>query len=375
MPFHEIVLKVHSRCDLACDYCYMYQLADRSAGSDPATMPAATFEQVVHRIREHATAHELPAVRVVLHGGEPTLVGCSRLAAMAARLRRALPATELDITVQTNAVRLTPSDLDVLAAERVRVGVSLDGDRTANDRHRRYAGGRSSFDAVERGVSLLAERPDMFAGILCVIDLANDPVGTYEALLRHRPPRVDFLLPHGNWTAPPPGHSVDEPRYGGWLASVFDRWYAASLREVGVRLFEELVNLLLGGQSRTEVIGLSPVAVVVVNVDGSYEQVDTLRSTYPGAVRTSLNAFDHSLDDAMRHPAIVARQLGAAALPDECLRCPVRRVCGGGYLPHRYRSGSGFANASVYCRDLSHLIGHVAARLRADIARVTDGRP
>jgi uncharacterized protein len=352
----------------------MYQLADRSARSDPSAMPETTFERVLHRIREHAAGHDLPALRVVLHGGEPTLVGCESLARMAARLRRAMPSTAVDVTVQTNAVRLTRSDLDLLAGEGVRVGVSLDGDRMANDRHRRFAGGRSSFDAVERALTLLGERSDLFAGILCVIDLANDPVGTYEALLRHRPPRVDFLLPHGNWSAPPPGHSVDEPRYGGWLAAVFDRWYGAPMREAGVRLFEELINLLLGGRSRTEVVGLSPVAVLVINVDGSYEQVDTLRSAYAGAVRTSLNAFDHSLDDAMHHPAIAGRQLGAAALAEQCRRCPVHRVCGGGYLPHRYRSGSGFANASVYCRDLSHLIGHVAARLRDDITRVKGDR-
>jgi uncharacterized protein len=30
VPFREFIVKVHSRCDLACDYCYMYEMADRS---------------------------------------------------------------------------------------------------------------------------------------------------------------------------------------------------------------------------------------------------------------------------------------------------------------------------------------------------------
>ena len=30
LPFREFVLKIHSRCDLACDYCYMYTMADQS---------------------------------------------------------------------------------------------------------------------------------------------------------------------------------------------------------------------------------------------------------------------------------------------------------------------------------------------------------
>ena len=32
------------------------------------------------------------------------------------------------------------------------VGISLDGDRAANDLHRRYANGRSSYDQVLRAV-------------------------------------------------------------------------------------------------------------------------------------------------------------------------------------------------------------------------------
>jgi uncharacterized protein len=26
----EFIVKVHSRCDLSCDYCYMYEMADQS---------------------------------------------------------------------------------------------------------------------------------------------------------------------------------------------------------------------------------------------------------------------------------------------------------------------------------------------------------
>lgn len=57
---------------------------------------------------------------------------------------------------------------------RIRVGVSLDGGAEANDRHRKYAGGRGSHH-------------------------------DHESLLAHEPPALDSLLPHGNRTAPPPG--------------------------------------------------------------------------------------------------------------------------------------------------------------------------
>ncbi|HEX2745877.1 MAG TPA: radical SAM protein, partial [Streptosporangiaceae bacterium] len=37
-PFRQFVIKMHSRCNLACDYCYMYTMADQSWRSLPAKM-------------------------------------------------------------------------------------------------------------------------------------------------------------------------------------------------------------------------------------------------------------------------------------------------------------------------------------------------
>ncbi|MFB9239117.1 FxsB family cyclophane-forming radical SAM/SPASM peptide maturase [Plantactinospora siamensis] len=368
-PFHEYVLKVHSRCDLACTYCYMYQLADSGWRDQPRSMSDRVLGQTCRRVAEHVAEHRLPAVRVVLHGGEPLLVGPSRLAAIARRVRAAVPDATVDVTVQTNAVLLDEAGAAALAEAGVRVGVSLDGDRRANDRHRRSARGDSSYDRACRGIELL-RAAGILAGILCVVSLDNDPVGTYDALVAHEPPLIDLLLPHGNWTSPPPGRgSGAETPYGDWLSAAFDRWYDEPAR-VGVRLFEETVNVLLGGASRSESIGLSPVATIVVNADGALEQIDTLRSTYHGAAGTGLNVFTHRLDDALAHPAVVARQLGARALAAGCRSCRIRDTCGGGYYPHRYRAGAGFDNPSVYCPDLLRFVDHVAGRLRVDIARL-----
>jgi uncharacterized protein len=110
----------------------------------------------------------------------------------------------------------------------------------------------------------------------------------------------------------------------------------------------------------------------VVNPDGLYEDIDTLRSSYRGAIDTGLNVFDHSLDDALDHPAIVARQRSTATTAHDCRKCPVRRICGGGYYPHRYHADSGFANPSVYSRDLRFLIEHIASRVRADVTRLKE---
>ncbi|MFB6392918.1 FxsB family cyclophane-forming radical SAM/SPASM peptide maturase [Polymorphospora lycopeni] len=370
-PFRQFVVKVHARCNLACDYCYVYTMADQSWRSRPKVMSAAVHSRVCERIAEHARTHALAEVAVVLHGGEPLLAGTGAVERTAELLRTLLPAgTTLSLSVQTNGILLDRPMLSALRRHGYRVGVSLDGDAVGNDRHRRFADGRGSYAQVRAGLDLLtgADFREMFAGLLCTVDLANDPVGTYEALLSFAPPTIDLLLPHGNWSDPPPGRPpTGATPYADWLIAVFDRWYGAPRRETGIRLFEEIIHLLLGGPGRSESVGLSPYVTAVVDTDGAVEQVDTLKSAYPGAPATGRNVDTDAFDAALWHPAVVARQLGAAALSDECGRCDVVRTCGGGCFPHRYRAGFGFRNPSVYCVDLYRLIDHVRRRLSVDL--------
>jgi uncharacterized protein len=379
VPFQQFVLKVHGRCNLACDYCYLYEMADQTWRTRPATMASDTAAVAVDRIAEHATTHHLDRVQVVFHGGEPLLAGVDMMAGIADRLRRRLPRdTVAEFVVQTNGVLLDEAMLVGLATHDIHVGVSLDGDREMHDLHRRYANGRGSYDAAARALRLLGRDSyrHLFAGLLCVVDLATDAVANYEALLEFAPPRIDYLLPHGNWTSPPPlldPLATDSP-YGDWLVTAFDRWYDAPVRETEIRLFAEIIHLILGGASRSEQVGLSPVALVVVDTDGSLEQVDTLRSAYHGAAATNLNVRTDAFDAALRHPAVAARQLGLAALGPECGDCDLRRICGGGYYPHRYRSGSGFRHASVFCRDLTRLIRHIHRRVLADVTALRQRR-
>ena len=30
IPFRQFILKVHSRCNLSCSYCYVYEMADQA---------------------------------------------------------------------------------------------------------------------------------------------------------------------------------------------------------------------------------------------------------------------------------------------------------------------------------------------------------
>ena len=361
--FREFVLKVHSRCNLACGHCYMYEAVDQSWRDQPRVMSSETVAAVGRNIADYTKKNGFDSVQLILHGGEPLLLGPTRFAEVVTQLQEAIePVATAEFGMQTNGIRLTEEWLHLLTRHQVHTGISLDGGREANDRHRRYRRGASSYDQTVRGVRLLAKYPEIYAGLLCTVDVRNDPVQTFRDLAAFEPPRVNVLLPHATHEFPPPHREPGRAIYGEWLAAMFDEWFFAPPK-VGVRLFEELANALLGGASRSEAIGLGVPSTVVIETDGSFEQTDALKVTYPGAAATGLNVRDHRLDDVLASGAFT----NSSRLEDlsaTCQACPVVRACGGGLYPHRYRPGSGFDNPSVYCEDLAYLVEHVDRRLR-----------
>ncbi|MGW8328094.1 radical SAM/SPASM protein FxsBH, inactivated beta-hydroxylase extension form [Streptomyces sp. NPDC055897] len=364
VPFREIVLKVHSRCDLACDHCYVYEAGDQTWREQPRAVSDHVISRTARRLAEHAEKHRLPSVSVILHGGEPLLAGPRRLRRVCEELTAAVaPVAELDLRIHTNGVLLGPPYLDLFEEYGVKVGISLDGDRAANDRHRRFADGRSSHPQVLAAVALLQQpryRP-LFLGLLCTVDLANDPVAVHDALMALDPPRIDYLLPHATWQTPPARPGEATAPYADWLLAVFDRWDERG-RTVPVRLFDSVLSTLHGGPSLTESLGLAPADIVVVETDGSLEQVDSLKAAYEGAAATGFSVFRDDFDAVAAHPGVRARQRGLAGVSARCRRCPVVRSCGGGHYTHRYSADRGFDNPSVYCPDLMALVRGIEAR-------------
>lgn len=382
LPFTQFVVKAHGRCNLACDYCYIYEMADQSWRGKPMAMARETVDRTAYRINEHLTAHrdEVAQVIVTFLGGEALLVGPDELDHAAGAFRSAMPdGVEAILSVTTNGVLLDdPRMLAVLERHDIKVTLSLDGARDAHDRHRKYANGKGSFDAVMRGVAALraaATVPDRLRNVLCVVDLDNDPLETYEALAAVGAPQVDFLLPLDDWEHTPPGWTGDTggTAYADWLIPIFDHWYGTVPVPTTVRFFDSIIGLVLGGHSTTEAVGLEDFQSLTIDTDGSIELIDALKSNFQGAPLTGLNVRDNAFDEARLHPGVVARQRGAAGLSPTCRACELREICGGGQYTNRYRAGSGFLNPSVFCTDQAALITHIRDRVLADVARLRAG--
>lgn len=368
-PLSSFVIKVASRCNLNCSYCYEYNMGDTSWKRMPKVMSEEVFTKILLRIREHCESHNFHNISLSLHGGEPLLVGHENMNGYAELIDRYLGAFQVSTGIQTNGLLIDQEFIEIFQRYGITLGLSLDGLPGNNDIFRYYHNGKGSGKDVENKLSLIKDT-GLFAGILSVIHVDADPVKTWRYLASFDPPVIDFLFPHAHWGNARTTEQLDRiARHGDWLCAIFDDWYGGYQQEIRIRFFEEILYRLFGHPGSLESLGLEEVTLVTVGVNGDYEQVDTMKSVFPGAHTTSLNIFDHTLDDLLNHQNVIARQSGISGLSDQCKQCQLVSICGGGYYPHRYSEDNYFNNPSVYCAALIKIISHINQRVDNDLKR------
>ena len=368
----SLIVKVASRCNLNCSYCYVYNQGDTTYRDQPKVMHGDTVAAIIARVRSHCDNHGIYHFEFIFHGGEPLLVSKTFLHDFLVTAKGGLPGVTLSFSLQTNGVLLDQAWCQWLKNRGIYVGISLDGPEVVNDRARVDHRGRGSYEQVVRGIRN-AQRSGLPFGVLSVIDSSSDPQEVYEHLKSLAIRRVNFLLPYASHDHPPPGISAtgDGAPYADWLVTVFDQWLDEEPPKPSVRLFEQTIQLVLGIGGGYEALGRRNLELLVIETDGSIEAAGSLKVCGNGFTKAGVNVYEHELDEALQTDLARRYHLSHRRLSDQCQACSLRLICGGGHMVHRYRRGNGFDNPSVLCRDMIRFITHVQQRLPTMVAGVS----
>lgn len=359
-----VLLKVASRCNLDCSYCYVYHMGDEAWRDQPKRMSDAVVDQVAARLAAQLAVQEAP-FSVVLHGGEPLLLGALRLERTCETLRAALP-HPCGIHIQTNGVLLSDAIIDILVRYDVGVSVSIDGPQAVHDRFRRDHQGKGSHAQVSAGIARIMAREDarpLLAGVLAVIDPQSDPAEVYAALKATGAPSLDVLPRDGNWDTLPFGKAApDSVEFGTWLSGLLDA-YLADSTPPRVRLLDDMLRLTLGGFAMKEGVGGADYGILVIEPDGNVEKNDTLKVAGSGADRFDYrwSVFEHSFAEILGSDEFLAYYRQQRPFAAVCAACPDLGICGGGMVAHRWSNARGYENPSIFCADQRLVI----ARMRA----------
>lgn len=361
-----IAVKIASRCNINCKYCYIYNMGDHSFEHQPKIMSREVYRELANRIREHCFEHDLDWFRIFLFGGEPLLAGKEFIKEFVTYFRYVCePDIKLDFGVQTNGTLLDAEWYTLLKKLGVRVGISLDGPKEFNDMNRVDMKGEGTYDRVMEAVETI--RPLGYKPAFnCFLNIDADPVETYNHFKKTNIAALDFLFPDANFFQLPKGlhHSEDHidwsnTPYADWWIRLFDHWFYDSQPKPKIRYLDNLIKIILGHNVGYDNAGIQRFEFVMLETNGDMEAVDDLRVCGDGFTQSKFNIMTSPLQDAVQNPLIRMHMSCKEKLCRQCQVCPAKEICGASYLPTRYSERNGFNNPSVYCADLLKVITHV----------------
>lgn len=362
----QVVLKVAERCNIACKYCYFFFGGDDSYKDNPAYISEASAEDVCRLVREAIDEFSVGLVRIIIHGGEPLMLKKARMQMLLDGLQLASSGAELQLTVQTNAMLIDDEWIDLFEHYNVYVGVSLDGPKEVNDLNRIDKRHRGTYERTLAGISKLfaAHKSGRLArpGLLCVV---NPEVASADTLYDHFVVElgfrnIDFLLPDEN-------HDTMSPERADlmcdFMMRLLERYTAEERDEVRIRFFDKVINAMTMAPFFASVLRRYHAqrdVVFTISSKGDIAPDDILRTCDPALMRIGLNVASSGLRDVLASVKMARLNDEAFTVPEPCTACEWANVCSGGDLYHRYRSGEGFNNRSVYCSTLRAVHERVA---------------
>jgi uncharacterized protein len=308
--FSSFIVKVASRCNLNCDYCYMYQHADQSWKNKPRSLSEEHQDLFAKRLVEYISQTNLEEVLIVYHGGEPLLFGVDNLVNLTEKLRSQVShlKCQLDFGIQTNGTLLKEDHLHKFKKHGISVSLSIDGPKEMHDQHRLDLKNRPTFDKTFEALKLLKQCPEVFSGCISVINPFTDPYKLFKFFDENAINVIDILIPDANHVTLPKGKDERPDLYKNWLIKAFDCWFD-HFSHIKCKYFDALLMGIFGRAGTTEAIGLGDVSLLVIETDGTYHDHDVLKITEENSSALGLSLENNAIEEAAKSKKIQFHRL------------------------------------------------------------------
>ncbi|MGO9241818.1 MAG: anaerobic sulfatase maturase [Bryobacteraceae bacterium] len=393
--FHVLAKPIGPICNLDCKYCFYLDKEKLYPDERKWRMSDAVLEEY---IRQYVQAQPGSEVAFTWQGGEPTLLGVDFFRKVVALQEKHANGKKISNALQTNGVLLNGEWCDLFAEHRFLIGISIDGPRELHDRYRVDKGGKSSFDAVVRGMELL-KREQVEFNTLTVVHRANSqrPLDVYRFLKemgsgfiqfiplveRHAAPQMKLLGlsldqppvigEKSTDSSPVTSWSVESKQYGRFLCEIFDEWARQDIGRVFVQLFDVALGNWMDLGSSLCVFAEKCGAALAIEHNGDLYSCD--HYVYP---RYRLgNIMDQTLGEMVHASQQV--QFGnekLTTLPVYCQQCEVRFACNGECPKHRFiQTPEGEPGLNYLCAGYKRFFNYIDPYMRAMAKLLRSGRP
>lgn len=355
--FSYILIKLATRCNINCSYCYWFR--DEEVYSKPPLLTPEAEQQFLRVLEDHILQHDLDTFTTLFHGGEPLLFPKRRFSELLHQLSEISDRTgcKIDPIVTTNGMLVDEGWATLFKRFNVGVSISIDGPAVYHDRYRVDHKGRGSYDDTVRGLRILQSH-GVGPGVIAVCDPSTDPEPVITHIVDDLKVRTLDILP------PDYNHDNNPAQIGNYFNTLFDIWFVKYAKDgIRLRVLDGIVQGLAGNAPVTDSCGYGPVHTLTLLTDGSLEPLDVLRIRGDGSTSTDMNVFENKFQDVMHDPVWMEAFDASLNLCTTCRKCEFLDPCGGGHLAHRWSSERGYDNPSVYCESWKSIFTHAWSRI------------
>ncbi len=347
-----LVIQPTPFCNLDCAYCYLPSRNSKERISTPL------LRQVFRRAFEFSGCGD--QFTIVWHAGEPMVLPISfyqeAFGVLAQSNQRGVAVAH---AFQTNGTLISDEWCSFIDANKIRIGVSIDGPEFLNDRHRKTRGGRGTFSQVIAGIQRLQAHAIPFHVITVLTrESLEYPDELFEFYFENGIRQVAFNIEeiegiHLN-------SSLNSPeiceRFADFLERFYDLVHSAG-EPFWVREFTSALAGIMADGDPVERFNHQTVPMTIISVDcqGNYStwspELLGLRSSLYGDF-TLGNVMTDSFDSVFATPKFQHLSADIAAGVGSCqATCEYFPFCGGGAPVNKYfENGSFRSTETMFCR-------------------------
>jgi len=354
----ELLLKpVSYDCNLNCEYCF-YKKTSRLYPGKYHLMKENVLEKVIYECMAYSNGG---ACIFCWQGGEPLLAGINFFQKVIEFQKEyGRPGQIVSNSVQTNATLLNREWIRFFKKYNFFIGVSLDGPPQVHNRYRQYASGRGSFEEVVAGINLLAEGGVDF-NILSTIgkETAHNSQEIYKYFLSRGLYYLQFIPAVDRENQQIADFSITPAQYGNFLCRLFDVWWNHGNPFVSIRLFDNILEILLGQESSSCAFKNHCSEYLVVEFNGDIYPCDFFVSK-----KWKLgNINEFSIEELFRKARSRLGKL-KKIVPSDCRNCQWNFICHNGCLWFRWVRNAGVEERDYFCDSYRQFFPYAIKRFK-----------
>ncbi len=361
------IIYTTDKCNMACKYCYtgchLSDAPDIDIINKKFTRNVPILKEFTDMIMLYNNG---TPTRFIFHGGEPLLICPENYRVILEFFKD--KGYSIETHIQTNGTLIDDHFIDLFKEFKIKIGVSLDGLASINDRTRIFRSGKGTFSTIFRNLMRLKEEGISFG---CLLTLSKSNINnleeSYNFFKKYSIPfniRQIFKSTHPNLEE----LLITPVEYATAICNLFDIWFDDETDEFLINEFAGLIAQFIKpieGLVSCSFTKDCPRHFISFDLDGNLCPCNRLYGincfSYGNIQNNDLlkilnNSCAKDLSD--RWPTLENT---------ECKNCSIARYCNGGCPGNGYFYFDSYFKKDYFCDAYKRIMTHVYDKVRSTL--------